>query len=329
MRQRHLGLLACPACLGELALVETSATEGDHVLDGTLACAECEERFRIAGGVPRLVLGEDRREELRDRTAARFGYEWNRFADFDLEEERASLETWFAPRSLQELEGLTVLDAGCGMGRHAVLAAAHGVRDVVGIDLGDAVDAAFRNTRHLPQVCIAQGDLYHPPVADSTFDAAYSIGVLHHVPEPAKGFAALAPKVKAGGWFQVWLYGREGNGWIVHLVNPMRRFTSRLPLPWVEKLSAALAAVLHVATRTVYRLPLLGSRLPYASYCRWLRDFSFPKIHAIVFDHLLTPVAYYLRRDEVESLLAVGGWSEPRLSHCREMSWGATLERRK
>ena len=37
-------------------------------------------------------------------------------------------------------------------------------------------------------------------------------------------------KVKSDGWFQVWVYGREGNGWIIYFINPIRAVTSRLPL---------------------------------------------------------------------------------------------------
>ena len=53
------------------------------------------------------------------------------------------------------------------------------------------MDAAFDNTRHLESVCIVQGDIYHPPVKDAAFDAAYSLGVLHHVPDPEAGLLVL------------------------------------------------------------------------------------------------------------------------------------------
>jgi SAM-dependent methyltransferase len=297
------------------------------VLEGSLHCGGCDASFPILRGVPRLLPDDRNRSEVRDNTAARFGFEWNEFSSFELAAEETSMATWMSPKRLSDLRGLTVLDAGCGMGRHAVIAAAHGVGRLVGIDLGSAVDAAFANTRHLPSVCIVQGDIYHPPVKDGVFDAAYSLGVLHHLPDPRRGFAALAPKVKAGGWFQVWLYGREGNGWLLLVLNPIRRVTSRMPLGLLKILSAIVAVPVAVAGKTIYQIPGLGGRLPYAAYMRWLAAGSFNKIHGIVFDQLLAPVAYYMRRDEVLAIAEAPGCAVEAIEHNRGMSWGMTVVR--
>ena len=66
-----------------------------------------------------MLPEESLRSPIREKTAERFGYEWNHFRDFELDEEVASLKTWFRPRRLEDLAGLNVLEAGCGMGRHA------------------------------------------------------------------------------------------------------------------------------------------------------------------------------------------------------------------
>ena len=326
MRSKFVELLACPICGGDLELTPTESADG-HVLAGALACAGCAASFPIVGGVPRLLPDDARRSDVRENTAHRFGYEWNTFSDFSLDEERTSFETWMRPRKLSDLAGLTVLEAGCGMGRHAVLADQAGVGRLVGVDLGNAVDAAFANTRRLETACIVQGDIYHPPVKSAAFDAGYSVGVLHHLPDPAAGFRALAPKIKPGGWFHVWLYGREGNGWIVWIVDPIRSLTARLPLPILEKLCWLLTVPLVLAARTVYRLPFVGPRLPYAGYIRWLSAYSVRKIHAIVFDHALAPVAHYMRRQEVEAMIDIPEWKLEAIEHSRGMSWGATAVR--
>lgn len=328
MRVEFLDLLACPSCKAGLHLATKREIAPDgHVMDGELTCLSCAGAYPIRGGVPRLLPSGEHRSPMREHTAARFGYEWNEFRDFDYDEEVLSMATWFRPRRLKDLAGLSLLEAGCGMGRHAVIAARFGAARVVGLDLGAAVEVAFANTRHLEAVCIVQGDIYYPPVRDEAFDAAYSLGVLHHLPDPARGFAALAPKVRPGGWFQVWLYGRECNGWIVHLVDPIRRLTARMPLGRLKALSWVLCIPLAGVAKTAYRVPRLGSLLPYAGYMRWLSDFSFRKIHAIIFDHALAPVAYYMRRQEVEAMAALPGWSIAGLEHSRSMSWGVDVRR--
>jgi uncharacterized protein YbaR (Trm112 family) len=326
MRPEFVELLGCPSCGGGLALRPEVESEG-HVLEGSLCCASCSAAFPIERGVPRLLPDDRNRSAVRDNTAARFGFEWTHFATFDMAAEEASMATWLTPKRLADLAGLTVLDAGCGMGRHATIAARHGVGRLVGIDLGSSVDAAFANTRQLESICIVQGDIYFPPVKAAAFDAAYSIGVLHHLPDPKRGFAALAPKVKPGGWFHVWVYGREGNGVLLLVLNPVRRLTSRMPLGLLKALSALVAVPVALAAKTLYRIPGLGPRLPYSNYMRWLAAGSFAKIHAIVFDQLLAPVAYYMRRGEVLDMADVPGWAVQALEHNRGMSWGITVGR--
>ncbi len=305
-----------------------ASAEDGHVMSGSLECGGCHGRYPIERGVARLLPDDQNRSTIRENTAARFGFEWNEFSSFDLAEETKSMATWFEPRKLTDLAGLTVFDAGCGMGRHATIAAQHGVRRLVGIDLGSAVDAAFANTRHIPQVCIVQGDIYHPPLKGGVFDAGYSIGVLHHLPDPKRGFAALASKVRSGGWFQAWVYGREGNGWLLLVLNPIRRITSRMPLTLLKALSATVAVPVVLASKTIYRLPAVGPRLPYGDYMRWLSTGSFAKTHAIVFDQLLAPVAFYMRKSEALAMVAVDGWKVEEIRHNRGMSWGISVARK-
>src|SRR4030095_545780 len=109
----------------------------------------------------------------------------------------------------------------CGKGRHTALSAEFGAKAIVSLDLSEAVEAAFANTRHLENAHIAQADLTRPPVK-RVFDYAFSIGVLHHLPDPERGFRALVSRLKPGGSISAWVYGREGNGWIVHIVTPTR-----------------------------------------------------------------------------------------------------------
>ena len=97
-------------------------------------------------------------------------------------------------------QGKVVLEGGCGKGRHTQLAANWGAREVIGVDLSDAVETAFAATRQLENAHIVQADIYHLPLA-RVFDYAFSIGVLHHLPDPRAGFRSLASKVRAGGTY--------------------------------------------------------------------------------------------------------------------------------
>src|SRR5205823_9722602 len=139
-----------------------------------------------------------------------FSYEWQRFRHTQLDSDtgrsdmrdrlQASLNF-----QLEELAGKVVLDAGCGMGRFAEIVHAH--RGVyVGIDYSFAIDAAFQNVGQLPDVHLLQADIFDLPFADDTFDLVFSLGVLHHTPDPRRAFAQLPRVLKPGGRLSVTVY---------------------------------------------------------------------------------------------------------------------------
>ncbi len=200
--------------------------------------------YPIAGGVPRLA-GES--------YAASFGRQWNRYDVARPEEDEATfrVKTGVDPR---DLAGRLVLDAGCGGGRYARLLGRHGAR-VVGVDLSSAVEKAAALCAELPDVAIVQADLLDLPLAEGAFDLVYSIGVLHHTPDPRRAFAQIARRVKPGGRLAVWLYRRNTppQEW---LNSALRAVTTRLPAPVLEPLCAGLGVLggIPVLNRTLNKL---------------------------------------------------------------------------
>ena len=319
MKPDLLEWLACPACEGNLELAATER-EGPEVMAGELACRGCAARYPIRRGVPRFAgaLGE-----AEARTADAFGFEWTRFAELG-ERYRQQFLDWIRPVTPDFFRGRLVLEGGCGKGRHTALAAEFGARAVVALDLSDAVDAAFANTRHLENAHVVQADLHRPPLK-AVFDYAFSVGVLHHLPEPERGFRTLVSRLKPGGSISAWVYGREGNGWIVRVVTPLReRVTSRLPHRLLEPLAGALTVPLYVATKLLYRparRTAVGRRLPYAPYLSYISAFPFREQRHIVFDHLVAPVAHYLRREEYTAWFERAGLRDIRIEHHNANSW--------
>ena len=53
-----------------------------------------------------------------------------------------------------------------------------------------------------------QADLHRPPFALESFDFIYSIGVLHHLPDPEAAFQNLLRYLKPQGEIQIYLYWR-------------------------------------------------------------------------------------------------------------------------
>jgi SAM-dependent methyltransferase len=254
-------------------------------------------------------------EEQRE-TADAFGYSWSHYPTENpyTPEQWAD---WVIPLTASDFEGRRVLDAGCGLGGFAEYVRAWGASEVVGVDLSEAVDAAADRLRG--KVDLVQADLYRLPFAPGTFDVGYSIGVLHHLPDPERGFRALAGAVRPGGTVFAWVYGRENNGWLVHVVDPLRRrIFTRLPrgfLKWAVSLPLALALAPFV------RLAGRVRRMPYGDYLRWLGQREFSYLHGVVFDHLVAPTSHYIPRDEFEAWFRRAGLVDVGLSWRNQNSW--------
>src|SRR5262249_58933016 len=113
---------------------------------------------------------------------------------------------------------------------------------VAGVGLSRAVDRAAELCADLREVAIVQADLLDLPVGERAFDLVYSIGVLHHTPDPRIAFGQIARRVKPGGRLAVWLYRRNTapQEWIN---TGIRGLTTRLPVRALEPLCTGLGAL--------------------------------------------------------------------------------------
>lgn len=298
MKRSLLDRLACPLCHQPFGL-EVKSQEGEEIMEGELRCS-CKS-YPIVRGVPRLLPGNSDIKNV--TTAERFGEEWKQFSLL-IDKYEEQFLSWIEPIGREYFKDKLVLDVGCGKGRHVYCAQKFGAREVIGVDLSQAVDAAFDNVGRLPNVHIVQADVYQMPLKPE-FDYAYSIGVLHHTPDPARSFQCMVDKVKPGGSVSAWVYGREGNGWIIYVLNPIRRITSILPLPLTKAL-AWLAAIIMQAGLKVFYWPAehvswmrwMKKVLPYSAYLCSIADFPFKENYLIVYDHLLPEIAFYIRKEE-------------------------------
>ena len=323
MKEKLLSYLVCPACNGLLDL-SVSRTEDAEIIEGELRCSVCDSSFPITRGIPRFAeLAAV--ESDKQATAENFGWQWRHFIDVD-ERYAEQFLGWIAPVTPEFFRDKVVLEGGCGKGRHTQLAAQWGAREVIGIDLSEAVETAFAATRGLPNAHVIQADIYHLPLARK-FDYAFSVGVLHHLPDPRLGFFSLASKVKSGGHLSAWIYGAENNEWIVRLVNPVReKITSRIDQRALLHLSKVPAAGLFLATKLIYgplnrRGSTLGQYLFYNDYLSAIAPFGWREQHLIVFDHLVAPTAFYIPRDEFEEWWRELGARDVTITWHNKNSW--------
>ena len=328
MKPELLDLLVCPGCRGRLAC-ETARTDGPEIEEGTLRCDACRTTFPIRGGVPRMVPGELTHPER--ATARAFGTEWkmlNELSDVFRDEFRSYIE----PLAPSDLRGLAVLDAGCGMGKFSFAAAEAGARTVVAVDLSEAVDVAHAHLRRLPNAHAVQASIYELPFRPDTFDFVFSIGVLHHLPDPERGFRQIVPLAAPAARVLVWLYAFEGNEFFVRWLDPFRvHVFSRLPAVVSRVAATILALPLWILILLVYRpLARLGleTRLPYAKYFLYFSRLGFRTFWGTVYDKLVPPISFYLTRDTIRRWLAATGLREVALWHRNGNSWTCLAQRK-
>jgi ubiquinone/menaquinone biosynthesis C-methylase UbiE len=101
--------------------------------------------------------------------------------------------------ALGDVEGLAVLDMGCGTGRHALWLAAQGAY-VTAVDFSEGMLAAARQKPFADQVKFLQHDLHMPlPFGDQQFDAVVSGLVLEHIRDLGSLFAEASRVLKPNG----------------------------------------------------------------------------------------------------------------------------------
>ena len=152
---------------------------------------------------------------------------------------------------------------------------------------------------------------------DGQYDMIFSIGVLHHIPDPMPVLRAAYRALKPQGQMFIWLYGAEGNDAYLRLVLPLRALTKRMPHRFNATLAYALdiPLVIYVAACQYLRLPL------YRYMRNYLGKLTADKRRLVIYDQLNPEWAKYYKRDEAERLLTDAGFQEVRSHHRGGYSW--------
>jgi uncharacterized protein YbaR (Trm112 family) len=326
LRRKALDFIVCPECKSELQPIEFTYEE-NHVMEGVLTCAGCGRQFPIIDGIPRLLpdtlmnaifvthddffkrhnltlptceacLGEENHLALKKKTFESFSFQWNTFGTIYNEYQLHWND--YLPGSLSGsyFKNKKGLDAGCGFGRHLRMAEKAGA-EMVGMDLSEAVRAAFSNTRGLENAHIIQGDIYNPPFRKGTFDFIYSIGVLHHLPAPQEGFEPLADLLEIGQEIFIWCYDNEKPG-KNRMYELIRKFTIRFDFRALYAVTLMMAIGVRIFLNFPARISAaigLKRRFPYSYYLKY----PLRVLHADLFDVFSVPSTRYYDRDELEN----------------------------
>ena len=183
------------------------------------------QRFEMRRGILRsaALLSEGQ-----SQTADAFAFKWARRDTFESSASVGRMREWLIER-YGDVAAATwwsdydapplLLDAGCGAALSALALFGPILSRVryLGVDVSDSVDIAAQRFRENGlEAGFVQTDLSRLPFAADTVDVIFSEGVLHHTDSTRNALLQLAPLLRPGGRFLLYVYRKKG---------PVREFT--------------------------------------------------------------------------------------------------------
>jgi 2-polyprenyl-3-methyl-5-hydroxy-6-metoxy-1,4-benzoquinol methylase len=192
---------------------------------GNQLICEAGHSFPVVNAVPRFVAAST--------YADHFGEQWKRYRLTQLDSytghpiTRDRMRRCLGETLWNALDGLDILECGCGAGRFTEILLGRGAR-VTSIDLSDAVDANIVNFPIGPRHRVAQADILELPFPKGRFDVVICLGVIQHTPNPEATIQQLSEHVRLGGWLIIDHYTYD-LGWYTKTAPLFRTILKRLP----------------------------------------------------------------------------------------------------
>ena len=349
MKDKLLNLIVCPICKNSLNL-KSFHEENGEVEDGLLFCG-CGQFFPVVNYIPRILTGDLRpmlynqfpdfflkykdtlpKEKInqlitteaqkKEETSRSFAYEGEKFSGM-LKEWKDNFNFYFEPIINKDLflKNKTVLEVGCGKGRHTFYIS-EVAKEVVAIDFGKSVDVAFINNKDKNNIYFMQADIYNLPFKENYFDFVFSIGVLHHLPTPEQGFRKLVGLVKNGGGMLIYVYHsfskKTFNYYLLGFVNFFRNFTTRISHDFLYVLCypiAFLSYLLLILPYKIFFYKIVKKGWPLGLYS----NYPFQVILNDTFDRFSAPIENRYSKEQIIkwyqnaslkniNILGGGGW---------------------
>jgi ubiquinone/menaquinone biosynthesis C-methylase UbiE len=271
------------------------------------------------------ALKEVRHGNADPAVAEGFGREWSTFRQSERDlvpEQRVRIfDDYFHifPWAALPPDGGVGADVGCGSGRWATVL----VSRVSHLHLVDASPAALAvardNLSGVPNVSFHLASVDTLPFADGSLDFAYSLGVLHHVPDTDLAIKDVAQKLKPGAPLLIYLYYAFENRpeWyrgLWRISDAVRILVSRLPHPLRLVISQLIAAGIYWPLASLAgAVERLGGS-PRTCPLSWYRKKSFYVMRTDAYDRFCTRLEKRFSKTDIEAMLVEAGFDGVRFS---------------
>lgn len=246
-----------------------------------------------------------------------FGREWKYFSyhSLDVSQLQKNFDEYFKVFPWTKLRSNAVgFDMGCGSGRWAKF-----VAQKVGwlncVDPSDALDVARNNLEGIDNVSFLKETTEDCSIPPCSQDFGYSLGVLHHIPDPLLALKDCSRLLKPGAPFLVYLYYNFENRpvWFKGLwtiSDLFRRVICYIPFPlrtWICQMIAYLVYYPCIYASKIFEL--FGwnvENLPLSEY----RKKSLYQARNDALDRFGTRLEYRFSKHDIYQMMTEAGFDD-------------------
>jgi SAM-dependent methyltransferase len=254
-------------------------------------------------------------ENIDQRTVSGFGFEWKRYDQSKLSAEESArlFAEYFSIFPWDALPPHPVgFDAGCGSGRWARHVAPR-VGTLHCIDASaEALSVARRNLAGYDNCEFYCAGVDQMPLDDCSLDFGYSLGVLHHVPDTARGIRSCVKKLKKGAPFLVYLYYNLETrpAWFRltwRATDWMRKVISRCPHTVRLATTQLIAALVYYPLSRISRIAERGGFNVGGVPLSFYRNQSFYTMRTDALDRFGTSLEQRFSASEIQAMMTGAG----------------------
>jgi SAM-dependent methyltransferase len=210
-------------------------------------------------------------------------------------------------------------DIGCGSGRWAALVAPR-VGHLGLVDPSEAALAVARqNLSNAANVSFHQASVDGLPFEEGSLDFAYSLGVLHHVPDTTEAIHSIARVLKPGAPFLIYLYyAFDQRPWWFRALwrasDMLRKFVSRMPVRLKNVVCEGIALLVYLPLARAALLLERFGMLPDSWPLTYYRNREYYVMRTDALDRFGTRLEHRFRRQEIKAMLQSAGFTNIRFS---------------
>ena len=241
-----------------------------------------------------------------------FGEEWTKFnySETSFKEQKKILDSYFEifPWNLVSKDKSIGIDIGCGSGRWANFISEKTNKLILLDASKSALEVAKRNLSKKNNVSFLNQSAGEIELENNSIDFAYSLGVLHHIPDTKGALREINRILKEGSPFLVYLYYNFDNKPLFYkiiwmLTNPLRLIISRLPFKLKFFTSQIIAFLVYFPlarlSKLFEKIGFSSKNFPMSQY----KDLSLYVMRTDALDRFGTRVEKRFSKQQIQKML--------------------------